>query len=238
MKATLRVSSVVVLQLIAFCSPANALTFPFTESFTTDAANWQGERAGDVVIHHLTGGADGGGYISIDPDLRRPAIDFAGTNGTTVFRANSTGSLGSGGAFIGNWLDAGVSRMQAYVKHDFPTSIEMFVRAVDHPLNSPAVAFFASAVVPPVTNMENGPWQLVNFEISPDNDTPAPGTYFSILDNVGNVQIGARIFGTTSTQLVNFSIDEVSIVPEPSMVIMILGTVLGTLPSRRRRISS
>jgi hypothetical protein len=232
MKAVLVSSTVLLLQLHTFCDTARALTFPFTESFTSDAADWRGLLASQNVQHHASGGVDNGGFISIIPSNDPAASSFAGTFGALVFRANSINPVASSGAFSGNWIDAGVSRVHAYIRHNFTEAdVEFYVRAVDHPNNSPAVAFFAAA---PVAASDK--WTLVNFEISPDNDTPAPGTYFTVLPDVGHMQIGARILGSTSTTSIHFEIDQVSIVPEPSVVLMALGTMPYFLPWRRRRI--
>jgi hypothetical protein len=145
-----------------------------------------------------------------------------------VFRADPTDS---GGAFAGNWLDAGVSRVQAYVRHNFDQfPIEFFVRLT----NGPAAVFFADETVP-----ASDDWRLVNFEISPSNFTFAGGTFNGVLSNVQNFQVGARILGVVTNPgdpTLLFDADQVSLVPEPSTIVMALAIALGALPWRRRRL--
>jgi hypothetical protein len=145
-----------------------------------------------------------------------------------VFRADPSDS---GGAFAGNWLNAGVSHVQAYVRHNFDQfPIEFYVRVT----NGPAAVFFADQTVP-----ASDDWQLVNFEISPANLTFAGGTFNGVLSNVQNFQIGARIQGAVTNPgdpTLLFDADRVSLVPEPSAMILALGSALVALPRRRRHV--
>jgi hypothetical protein len=148
------------------------------------------------------------------------------SNGAIVFRADPTDS---GGAFAGNWLDAGVSHVQAYLRHNFDQfPIEFYVRLT----NGPAAVFFADQTV-----AASDDWQLVNFEISPANLTFAGGTFNGVLSNVQNFQIGARIAGSVSNPgdpTLLFDVDQVSLVPEPSTMLMAFTAMFGALPRRRR----
>jgi hypothetical protein len=124
-----------------------------------------------------------------------------------------------------------VSHVQAYVRHNFDQfPIEFYVRLT----NGPAVVFFADQTVPPSDD-----WQLVNFEISPANLTFAGGTFNGVLSNVQNFQIGARIQGVVANPgdpTLLFDADQISLVPEPSTMLIFLGFLFGLLPWRGRRV--
>jgi hypothetical protein len=228
MKAVFAVSTVLALQVFTLCTPARAVTFGFTEGFTSTDAGWRGITTTQLLDHHLTGGVDNGGYVDIAPINAVPASSFMSTNGAVVFRAGTTAS---GGAFAGNWLDAGISTVQAYLRHDLTqTPVEFYVRLT----NGPAAVFFADQPV----GASDG-WTLVNFEISPANFTPAGGTFAGVLPNVQNFQIGARITGTVTdpgTTNLLFDVDQVSLVPEPSTVLIAFGAIFCALPWRRFRV--
>jgi hypothetical protein len=150
-----------------------------------------------------------------------------GSMGAVVFRAAPTAS---GGAFAGNWLDAGVSRVQAYLRHNLAESpIDFYIRLT----NGPAAVFFADA---PISASED--WTLVNFDISPNNFTFAGGTFAGVLANVQNFQIGAQVVGSVQdpgNTFILFDVDRVSLVPEPASVLLVVSALACCPPLRRIR---
>jgi len=210
---------------VVLSGPALALTVPFTESFTSNDAGWQGILSGQAVTHQATGGVANGGFIEITPGNGLAATSLAG-NGSIVFRA---APAASGGAFAGNWLTGGVAEVQAYVRHDLAASpLDFYVRVT----NGPAAIFFGDQAVP-----ASNDWTLVKFAITPANFTTGGGTFNGVLAGVQNFMIGARM--TTTPPLdttVLFDIDQVSIAtPEPSCLVLAALASLGSLAWRRRR---
>jgi hypothetical protein len=228
MKAVFVLVAGVLFLLIGFCNSAHAVTFGYTESFTLNDAGWTGITTTQALDHHLAGGADNAGYVAIKPANAAPPINFMSANGAIVFRADPADS---GGSFAGNWLDAGVSTVQAYLRHNFDQfPIEFYVRLT----NGPAAVFFADQTV-----AASDDWQLVNFEISPANLTFAGGTFDGVLSNVQNFQIGARIQGVVANPgepTLLFDVDQVSLVPEPASVFIAMAAAVFGLTWRRTRV--
>lgn len=216
--------------IAATCSPAFALTYPFVEQFTSNAAGWTGPGTSVALAHSATGGVDNGGYVA----HATASVPVAGSfmdpmQGGIAFRANMSVNA-SGGAFVGNWLTAGVDKVQAYVQHNYTTSpVEFYVRVT----NGPAMVFFGDSAIPHGEN-----WSLVTFAITPENATSAGGSFNGTLAGVQNFQVGARIpanIGTQSTPVV-FKLDQVSLVPEPTSALLAFGATLGAFATPRRRV--
>lgn len=226
MKTLFATLLVMVLQLTPFCASAWGVTYGFTESFTLNDAGWRGITTTQLLDHHLTGGVDNGGYVGIAPANAVAPANFMSTNGAVVFRAAPTAS---GGQFAGNWIDAGVSHVQAYLRHNFDQfPIEFYVRLA----NGPAAVFFADQTVP-----AGDDWSLVDFEISPANLTFAGGTFDGVASGVQNFQIGARILGAVTNPgdpTLLFDLDQVSLVPEPSIAYLAVSALACGLRRRRR----
>ena len=211
----------------ALSTSAFGLTFPYTESFTSDAAGWTGPGTSQALAHFATGGVDDGGYVA--HAASNPAGNYmSAAQGGIVFRANMSANA-SGGAFVGNWLDGGVTRVQAYVKHDYDVApVEFYVRVT----RGAAAIFFADSAV-----AASDDWTLVNFEISEANYESGGGAFDFVLGGVQNFMIGARIpenLATGATPVI-FSLDEVSLVPEPSSIALLLTTAMCGVSFRRRR---
>jgi hypothetical protein len=150
-------------------------------------------------------------------------------SGAIIFRANSSLSA-SGGAFAGDWLEAGATRVQAHFRHDFDEKpVQYFLRLA--PSAGGAEIFFADREAPA------DQWTLLNFEISAANWQSGGAAFFGQqLGNIANFQIGAlleRPITNTSAEIF-FELDEVSIVPEPAMAFMAIGSAIGVLVLRRR----
>jgi hypothetical protein len=237
MKVLIRVVTVLAVQCLMICPSAHAITHGFTESFSANDANWRGLANAQSVMFHATGGVDDSGYISHLESADPPAGNFSGAipptqaaGGAIIFRANANVDA-SGDAFTGNWIDAGITRVQAFVRHDFTEKpINYYLRLA--PAAGGAEIFLGD------TEVVNGQWSLVNFAISPDNWFSGGAANFGqALVNIANFQIGALIETpfTNTTTPVFFEIDEISVVPEPASAAFTIGAVLAGLSVRRRR---
>jgi hypothetical protein len=231
---TLAATTVLLITAVTYHTPARAVTFGFTESFETSNAGWSGLLATQPLDHSPIGGVDDGGHVDIQPSTD-PAASALGGNGPVIFRAPASAS---GGAFTGNWLTSGVSTVQAYFRHSLDLApVNIYVRMAGAP-GAGAGVFFAESQVE-----QNDGWTLVNFDVTEDNFTVAGGpgtTYAGVLGNVTQFQFGAQLLTAVdppSTQI-HFELDQVSLVPEPSSLLLVVGMTVGLLPWRRRRTRS
>lgn len=227
-------SFVLAAAIVALSYPAAtmAVTFPFTESFDADRSGWEGFGDNIPLAHSATGGVNNSGYVFHDPIPT--AGQLMGGQGAILFRANAADSA-SGGAFTGDWLSAGVTRVLAYVQHDFDEQpIDFFLRVTGANPNAGAV-LFDLGVSPILATGDN--WTLLDIEISEANSTPTNGSFASVLPNVANFTIG----GITANDIslggvpVNVRLDQVSLVPEPATLMTALGAIACGLLSQRRR---
>lgn len=131
----------------AFASHASALVVPFTEDFSEDAAGWISNGTNSLTWHK-EGGIENQAFISTTATVNA-GLDI-------VFRGNST-HFASDGAFVGNWLTAGVTTFKAYVKHDAPVPLNFFVR-----LNAGGMGYAACSN--PITVKPNE-WVLISIPI-------------------------------------------------------------------------
>jgi hypothetical protein len=207
---------------------SHAVTVPFTENFATGTANWKDVASLDLT-HVVSGGPDGGAYVSTDTAFTNAVMDS-----TILFRGHDMFNS-SGDAFVGNWLAADVRQLRAYVRHNAPEPLEYFVRLAT-PFNFPGVIFGSTVQVPPNT------WALLEFDISPTNPLLTiegpPGNYNTTLSNVGNIQLAAHIPAALANDptAYMFGLDQVAIaVPEPASVLLFVGTGVLVLMIRQIR---
>lgn len=202
---------------------------PFTENFEVSSSSWL-NGSSQVPVYSAGGGVGGTGSI-----FTSGTIDISGF-GPIIFRGNNAAGA-SGGAFVGNWILAGVSEFRAYVWHDGPVALNFYAR-FDKGAGSAASS--NNFLVNPST------WTLLNIPILDSLGTSGQifqsygaagsGGFNTIFSDIKNVQIalGAAQDVSTHGQTYTVGLDSVSIVPEPSTV-WLLG--LGLLPVviRRRR---
>jgi hypothetical protein len=195
--------SVISLAFVASIAPAQALIVPFTEDFTSGAANWlNGSSA--APTWSATGGVDGGGYISA------PGAISAGGFGTIVFRGNGAADA-SGDAFVGDWITGGVSTFSAYISHDAPVALNFYARLDAGSGRAGSSVDFSVAP---------GDWFQLNLPIanSPTSfQSYGAGTFATVFNGIQNVQIALSTTQDPSTagQTYNVSLDRVATVPEP-----------------------
>lgn len=224
---------------LAFMSvgQASAVTVPFTETFGNNSSGWVISLVPSGTgspTWSSTGGADGGGFISLSRTMS--SSQFNGTGfGFIAFRGNAAADA-SGDAFVGNWLTAGVSAFSASVRHTAPAALNVYLR-----IDAGGGAAGSSVVfsVPPDT------WTSITVPIvdsASSFQSYGVGTFSSVFSNVQNVQIAlaptqpaAVLDGTTSY---TFGLDNVSAVPEPSAIALAAaaaGCVAGLRLRRRGR---
>ena len=183
---------------------------PFTEGFEVNTSNWL-SGVSQAPNWSATGGAVGGGAI-----FTSGTIDTSGF-GPIIFRGNNAATA-SGGAFVGNWLTAGVSAFSAYVWHDGPVALNFYAR-FDKGAGSAASS--NNFLVAPST------WTQINIPILDSLGTSGQifqsygaagsGGFSSIFSDIKNIQIalGAAQDASTHGQTYTVGLDSISIVPEP-----------------------
>ena len=198
---------------------AQAVVNPFTEDFATNASNWRNGR-NTAATWLATGGVSDGGYITA-----AGTIDTNGF-GPIVFRGNN-GADASGDAFVGNWLAGGVTLFTAYVRHDAPTNLSFYVRLDAGTGNAASTTPQQVApnawtqLVIPITNSLGTNGQVFQ-------SYGAAGTNFGLIfSNIQSVQVAlaANQDPITVGQTYTIGLDQVSVVPEPGVSALLLGSV-------------
>lgn len=201
--------------LVCAAPQVQALTYPYTENFTSSNSNWT-NNANGFAIHSASGGPDGSGHISA-------SFNFLNTTPTSqdpiIFRGHSSTVLGpaSGGAFVGNWLSTGVKEFSGYVRHNASIPLTFFARVAQSPF--PGIIYEQPNLVQPNT------WTHIQFAVNAQNpylfDEGVP--YAGVMTNIGRVQFGVAIPPSFVGQniSVTFDLDQATIgVPEPSTMLM------------------
>ncbi len=220
-----------VLLLSISVSALQAGVVPFSEDFVSDPAGWADVASG-ALVHSAVGGPDGAGDSFVSAE--RNFVSSPNNSATTIIRGHDSADA-SGDAFVGNWIDSGVTAFSYFVRHDAGVPLTLAARFAS-PLNFPG----ANAVFGPVAS---GVWTEVTFDVTPGSSqfTSFEGSdYTTIFSNIGNIQLTARpdaLLGVD--QIVTFQFADVQVVPEASSAVLFgLGAGLaGTyvIIARRRR---
>ncbi len=210
---------------------AQAVTVPFEESFSTDVSGWENNTQNPLTFG-AAGGSDGGGYASGTYNFNG-FVPGPGGSGPIVLRASAADNA-SGGAFLGNWLTAGVGSVTAMVRHNAPEAIQYFLRLATV-ANSPAGAFQSTI------NVEANVWTQITFPMASCTDAGPPGACATALAAIGNFQIGtnAPVGLRDDNVAYSFDIDQVTLnpIPEPGTACL-LGLGLAGLAAAGRRKSA
>lgn len=207
---------------------ASASVVGFAEDFTQDPAGWRNFNNSANLQWIASGGPDGSAYAT-------SLFNLAGTSSggfpATVIRAVSTSS---GGAFVGNWLQDGVTGFAFSFRHNLPEAITITGRFAS-PTNNPGASTQTSVQVAPNV------WTTVSIDLqqgSPDIisfGSAGPNGYSAVFSSIGNIQIGFNVSPTLAGQNINanFDIDAVRIIPAPASCALVAFAGLAGL--RRRR---
>jgi hypothetical protein len=208
-------------------SIATGASVPFTEQFASGAANWR-DSASNPVSYVPSGGVGGtgDGYISVERAFS-PTADpnFA----STIFRGHDSFDS-SGDAFVGDWLDAGVTKFSFWIRHNASSDLSFGTRFAT-PANSPGANVLPSLGLIAPTNV----WTRLEIPISPAAIAPeGPASFFTnVFSNIGNLQISVRP-GMSVGSAVRFDLDRVSMVSE-STTFLLLVTAAGVFMCVVRR---
>jgi len=180
-------------------------------------------------MHQMTGGPDDGAFVS-------RAFNFGSTTSTDtpiLFRGQAAfGS--SGNAFVGNWIDGGVTELSAWVRHDAAVNLNLFARLA--PAGGPGVVGLTGPIAP-------GEWTRITLPLVSSsfiNEGPPGAAFFNnVLSNIGNLQIGTLTGSLAGmNQDVVFDLDQVRIVPEPAtLALLTCGGLFALRGLRGRRAS-
>lgn len=230
-----RLHGVIVVSLLAvMASRAMAVTVPFTEDFSADAANWYNANGAAVVDWVPAGSWDAGSYVSTTFNF----VSSTPADTPALFRAQEEFNS-SGNAFVGDWVSAGVGQISGWVRHNTGVPTTFFIRYAS-PANFPGAA---SVVLPAV---QSGVWTGFTIPIPDPNFVfEGPFTYPMVFSNIGHVQVGVAVPPSLAgvDQTFTFDLDKVSIglappVPATSTVGMIAALALigcaGAVVVRRR----
>ena len=181
------VVTVIIGLLLMAVGESYAQTFPFLESFDNDTANWKDISRQDLTFV-ATGGADGGGYVSTEF-----AFAAAGSFGAVPFRGEASFGA-SDGAFVGDWIAAGVEGVSMRVRHNAPIPLVFGARFAS-PFNFPGTSAIRFQPVLP-SAFTGGQFTEMSFAIEEGNPafvTFEGSDFQTVFSNIGNVQVSADI---------------------------------------------
>ncbi len=218
-----------VLTLTIMSATARAAIVPFTENFAANNANWRDAGAVNPASWNAAGGPDGSSHVSATYSFANngPSSD------QSIFRGHA--SFGSsGGAFVGNWIADGATGFSVWVRHDAPIPMNFFSRYAK-PFSAGAVSFEFAPVLP-------NTWTKLEFSLAFGTSNlilegaPTLPFYNTVFSDIQDVQIGVRTPDSLAftTGSYSFSIDQVSLLPEPGTAAL-MGFAMTTLIRRRRR---
>jgi hypothetical protein len=213
---------------VIVASQASAAITDFSENFATGAQNWRNSNGASVLNWNASGGPDGAAYVTSIFNLS--ATTVGGFPPTVIRAQQSYGS--SGGAYVGNWIAAGVTGVSFSFRHNLSEAITVTGRFAT-PINTPGASTVSSIAVAPNT------WTTVSFDLregSSDIISLGGGTYAAIFSNIGNMQFGFTVPAALAGQNIDGSFDltNFAIVPAPG-ALALLAIAGWTGLSRRRR---
>lgn len=200
--------------------PAQALTVPYAEPFTANAANWAIDPAGTAAAWNGSGGPANGTFVSragSGPDTGFGQF----VSGPLLFRGQDSFNS-SADRFVGDWLAGGVGSFSVDVFHNHTAALRFQVRLAN-PNNSPGASSVDASVSP-------GAWTTLTVPIidSPTvfqtygqlGNPPNAGAFGQIFSSIGNIQIGLAPgqvggAGLASSVTLGMANPSIAAVPEP-----------------------
>jgi hypothetical protein len=211
-----------------FAASAGASITDFYETFASGAQNWRNSNGASVLGWTASGGPDGAAYVTSVFNLSATSV---GGFPPTVIRAQS--SFGSSnGAYVGNWISAGVTGVSFWFRHNLTEATTLTGRFAT-PTNNPGASVVSSVVVASNT------WTLVSFDLregSNDFISFGGGTYAGIFSNIGNMQFGFTVPAPLAGQNTDASFDLTGfrIVPSAGAIALLPMVLVGGIRRRRR----
>jgi MYXO-CTERM domain-containing protein len=217
----------IVLAACGLCvsAPAFAAINPFTETFSSPAANWSSASTFTALNYVGSGGPDGSGYGSASVTIT------SASSGTPIVFRGQDNFNSSSGALFGPYPTAGITTLTYSVRHNAPVPVQFFGRF----LGSGAFtgAAYTNTFVQPNT------WTTLSIPVSNYADANwtaegAPSLIPATFANLARIQFGYFADAGTGANAgsYTFDIDNVSITPAPGAAAL-LG--LGGLAVARRR---
>lgn len=220
-------SALASVSIVAAVSTASAGIVGFVEDFPTGDANWRGSTDATPLEWTAAGGPLDAAYVTSVFNLSGTS---AGGFPATVIRASASQDA-SDGAYVGNWLAAGVDGVSFRFRHDLSEAIQLSLR-VAPATNFPGGSAFS------FTPIAAGEWTDVFFDLSASSPqwVSFSGTsYEAVMSSIANIQIGFLVPEALAGQDVTgrFDMTGFSIVPAPAAGIVLVAWGLGR-GSRRR----
>jgi hypothetical protein len=204
----------------AFPCGAQNLTVPFTETFSTDAANWRIAPAGTLATWNGNGGPANGTFISRTGS--GPDTGFGQfVSGPILFRGEDAFNSSSD-RFVGDWITGDVGSFSVDVFHDHASPL-LFQLRLANSNNSPGASAVDVSVTPGVWTKLTVPIvdSAAVFQTYGQLGNPPNASAFSqIFSSIGNVQIGlaaGQVGGTglAPTVTLGMANPAIAAVPEP-----------------------
>ncbi|MBM4052967.1 MAG: hypothetical protein FJ270_09555 [Planctomycetes bacterium] len=211
---------------LALSSTTFASINGFNESFAGGAANWRNFNGTATLGWTAAGGPSDAAFVTGQFNLANTTV--GGFPPTVMRAAASYGS--SNGGYVGNWIDAGVTNVGFWFRHDLSQSIVLTGRFAT-PTNSPGASVVSFAPIAANT------WTYINFNVaqgSSDIISLGGGTYSAIFSNIGNIQLGFQVPAALAGQNITGSFDMTgfNLTPAPGAVALLAAG--GLVRSRRR----
>lgn len=214
--------------IFALASLGNAAgVSPFTETFSTDAADWK-TGASLEPTWFATGCPSGSAYISTVFNFEAASGGFGNTS--VLFRGQESFDS-SGGAFVGDWLTSNITLFSMVVRHNAPEAIDFNVRF--------APAANTPGAISNNVSVEPGQWTEIAIAIDPSafqSFSGPPSNFGVTFSDLANIQVSINRPSSLDDDTTNYDFDfaSPSIIPEPSSVLL-LAMATGALGLLRRR---
>ncbi|HEY1601225.1 MAG TPA: hypothetical protein VGG64_16600 [Pirellulales bacterium] len=211
----------------AYAAP---VTVPFTEDFSSNTSQWM--SGASTALNYVSSGGPNGASDGYASTL---FTEPSSTTAVVIFRGQSNFNS-SNDAFVGDWVAAGVNEYSFWIRQNSSAALTVGTRFTTS-ANFPAFSALTETTIQPNV------WTEVTFNISPtspDLQPEGPTPFDSVFGSLASLQILAERGPLSAGTQVTFDLDKVSIVPEPSALLLAVAGVfpLGMLLRSRRRAAS